>query len=70
MMLKRSVVRTYPIFQNVSDLAILSLVSEYLVTKHFRDNELIVDISAYAPTNKGYREFMAVHAAIIQERKR
>ena len=65
MMLKRSIVRTYPLFDKLSDLAILSLVSEYLQTKIYKDGELMVDISPYAPTNKSFQEFMKVHADII-----
>ena len=41
LMLKRSIIRCYSIFAKISDLAIMSLVSEYITFVNFKKGETI-----------------------------
>lgn len=54
-MLKRSLVCTYPMFKNLSELTTLTLVSEVFQIRKFKKGDIITLQSKYSPTNKQFR---------------
>jgi len=55
--LKRSIAQCYPVFENLSELVIIALVSEFFQTKRFAEGEFLVAQSKYSPSNKTSRQY-------------
>lgn len=68
--LKSSLARCYRVFEKMSELAVIALVSEFVQTRTFKKGELIVPQSKYAPTCPAHQRFMQTHERIFTEKNR
>jgi len=55
--LKRSQVFCYPVFRNLSELLIMSLVSEFIEKRTYSKGHRVVPQSRYSPSHSYYRQF-------------
>ena len=60
--LKRSIAQCYPVFENLSELATIALVSEFFQTKRFAEGEFLVAQSKQAPSNAEARQYFDLFA--------
>ena len=52
-----SIIKCQTIFKDLSELTLISLVSEYMVKKKFKKGQMIARQSKYSPANMQYRIF-------------
>jgi hypothetical protein len=55
LLLRRYQTMSFPVFANLSELLVTSLVTEYLELREFKKGDLIIKQSKYSPTNSYYR---------------
>jgi hypothetical protein len=49
--MKKSLIQCYSVFRNLSELAIIALVSEFIQIKKFKKDTLMMPQSVFSPTN-------------------
>lgn len=60
LLLKRSIIQSHYLFAHLSDLTIMTLVSELFQQKEFYNKEIIMMQSQYSPTNSEFRKYYSV----------
>lgn len=63
-MFKKNIVNSYHIFKRLSEIVMMSLVSEYIQIKKFKKDEIIIKQSKYAPSCPEHREFLEMQSQL------
>ena len=67
LLLKRYQTMSFPVFANLSELLVTSLITEYLELRYFKAGQTIILQSKYSPSNSYYRRFYDNHFSKYEE---